>query len=58
MIIIIVKRSAGNGEVGSMWHETFEFDELTTLRQILEVCGNFSEDIIIPARQHKKEIKP
>ncbi len=54
MITVIVKRSAGNGEVGSMWHETFGFAETATLAEILEKC-DYGEDIIIPAksRQHK-----
>ncbi len=51
MITIIVKRSAGNDSVGSMWHETFEFDESITLKEILEKC-DFSEDIIIPSKNH------
>ena len=58
MIIVIVKRSAGNDSVGSMWHETFEFDENTPLKEVLEKC-DFGEDIIIPGknRHHFKESK-
>ena len=59
MITVIVKRSAGNDSVGSMWHETFDFDESATLGFILEhiksKLPNDREDIIIPAVRNKIE---
>ena len=57
MITIIVHRSAGNGEVGSMWHESFQFDEMTTLGEIVAKCRNkdIQEDIIIPVQPLKPE---
>lgn len=53
MITVIVHRSAGNNEVGSMWHDSFEFDEMTTLAEVIAKCreNNLVEDIIIPVKK-------
>lgn len=62
MITVIVKRSAGNESVGSMWHETVLFDESATLgfviARVKEVTSNAYEDIIIPAKMHQVESVP
>ncbi len=54
-IIVIVHRSAGNGEVGSMWHESYEFEPEVTLAEVIakvkEATNNAYEDIIIPIRK-------
>ena len=58
-VIMIVHRSAGNESVGSMWHETFEFDESTTLKEAISKitvdCGNnyLADDIIIPVQRYR-----
>ena len=52
MINIIVHRSAGNESVGTMWHDSYQFEETTTLKEVLEKIGqekqHITEDIIIP----------
>lgn len=52
-ITVIRHRSAGNDSVGSMWHETYEFDETATLKDVIEKCNTdgYAEDIIIPAKR-------
>ena len=60
MITIIVHRSAGNESVGSMWHETFHFDESATLgfvmKYIADKCGTNSDDIVIPVQRFSPEV--
>lgn len=53
MINVIVHRSIGNGEVGSMWHESYAFDEATTLAEVIAKCraNNLKEDIVIPVKE-------
>jgi hypothetical protein len=61
VITVIVKRSAGNESVGSMWHETFDFDESATLGFVIEhIKSKFQdrEDIIIPAVRNCIESAP
>ena len=54
-IIVIVHRSAGNSEVGSMWHDSYEFEPMVTLAEVIakvaEVSSTF-EDIVIPVRRN------
>lgn len=59
-IIIIQHRSAGNESVGDMWHESFEFDESVSLKEVIDrvrqnsIAENYwGGDIIIP-RQSKE----
>lgn len=61
-IIVIVHRSAGNQEVGSMWHESYEFPSEVTLGEMIEKIrehlGSYNEDIIIPVRKESPNAKP
>ena len=36
-IIATEKCSAGNAEVGDMWHETWIFDETATLKEVMNL---------------------
>lgn len=57
MIVLIVKKSAGNESVGSMWHETFEFEETATLKEVLDKL-DFGEDIILPGKSRHHPLTP
>lgn len=37
-VVIMIDKSAGNAEVGQMWTECFEFDETSTISDVLKKC--------------------
>lgn len=54
-IIVIQHRSAGNEQVGSMWHDAKSFDENTTLKEVREAFYLYDEDLIIPMQSKKQK---